>query len=119
MKYYVYSGGKKDAEGNYVGGVLEGTFTSEREAFFFAKDLQWKRKPDLVYKLREGEEVFTIVPVKYADGVYYHVSDKATQGFCYGVCKTMEEAVRHKAWCEKYHTLGGKWMDDYYKQFEA
>ena len=118
MKYYVYSGGVKDAKGYYLGGVLEGTFTSEREAFFFAKDLQWKRKPDFIYTLREGEEVFAIIPTGNAE-LPYHVVDKATKGFCYGVCRSMEEAVEHKAWCEKHHTLGGKWMDDYYKQYDT
>lgn len=115
--YHVYSGGSKDADGNYVGGTLEGTFTSEREAFFFEKDLQWKHKPDLVYMRREGDEVFMIVESNDPD-YPYHVVDKRTQSYLYGGGCTLEEAVASKEWCEKYHTLGGKWMDDYYKQFE-
>ena len=115
--YSIYVGGTYDVKNHLSsGGVLDATFTNEREAFFYKKKLQWEFKKG-VYMMCEGDERFMIVPVMYPDGIWYHIVDKRTQGFCYGVCRTMQEAIEAKAWDEKYHWEGGKWMDDYYKQY--
>ena len=103
MKYNVFIKGKKDEQGNYVGGELVGTFTNEKEAWFTEHEYSKDFKNYITYMVREGEEVFTII--KVADG-WYHVVDKATQSLCYGVAEKEDEAIKHKAWCEKYHTLG-------------
>lgn len=116
-KYSIYVGGTFDeSAGGYRGGTLDATFTNEREAFFHQKKLEWEFKKGLHMEC-EGDERFMIVPVKYPDGIWYNIVDKRTQGFCYGVCRTMQEAIEAKAWDERYHYEGGKWMDDYYKQW--
>lgn len=107
MKYYVYIKGQKDEQGNYFGGELVGTFTKERNAWLTKHEYFADFKNYITYMVREGEEVFTIM---FADGVY-HIVDKATKSHCYGVCPTHEEAIKHKEWCEKYHTLG--WYYDF------
>ena len=101
--YKVFIRGTKDENGNYIGGECVGTFQSERKAWevereYFSKPLS---ETGYVYKLREGDEVFTIV---HTDE-WYMITDKS-QKSCYGMCRTLEEATREKAWCEKFHTLG-------------
>lgn len=115
-KYHIFVGGSKDAKGNYVGGTLDATFTTEREAFYHEKKLQWERKPDLIYMLVEGDERFMIVQTDDPD-LPFHVVDKRTQGWCYGVCRTMQEAIEAKAWDEKYHYE--HWYKEYYDQSKA
>ena len=100
----------------YVGGVLDSEHKTERAAFYREKELQWSGKQDVSMEY-EGEERFDIVPIIIDCEPWYSVTDKRTHGYCYGLCRTMEEAVEAKAWDEKYHYEGGKWMDDYYKQY--
>ena len=105
--YSVFKGGRKDENGNYVGGELVLTTKSERKAFEKERDLNFKYPHDFgIYILRQGDEVFDIVE---AAG-WWHVTDKSTHMQCYGSCRTEQEAIEHKAWCEKYHTL--RWYFD-------
>ena len=102
MKYSVFAKGEIDVNGNYVGGELIGTFKSERKAWETESEYAFRHPKEFVYTLREGDDVFTIIRVTD----WFHVVDKETKGFCYGMCKTEEEAIKHKEWCEKYHFLG-------------
>ena len=104
-KYHVYCEGKLDA-----------TFSNEREAFFRMKDLQWQFKKGLNIII-EGDERFKIIEENYSDGLSYHIVDVRTGTQNYGVCASMADAIEHKKWCEKHHLEGGKYMDDYYKQY--
>lgn len=116
-KYHIFVGGSKDAKGNYVGGTLDATFTTEREAFYHEKKLQWERKPDLIYMLVEGDERFTIVPIMMDGEKWFNIVDKRTQTRCVGLCRSMQEAIEEKGWCEKYHYE--HWYKEYYEQFKA
>lgn len=107
MKYRVFINGQKDEQGNYVGGELVGTFTSEKQAWLAEREYFKNFKNFITYMVREGEEVFAIIK---AAG-WYHIVDKATQSHCYGMSPREEEAIKHKEWCEKYHTLG--WYYDF------
>lgn len=107
MKYRVFINGQKDEQGNYVGGELVGTFTSEKQAWLAEREYFKNFKNFITYMVREGEEVFAIIK---AAG-WYHIVDKATQSHCYGMSPIKEEAIKHKEWCEKYHTLG--WYYDF------
>ena len=107
MKYSIFTNGMDDGQGNYVGGELVGTFNNERKAWNARRDYQFSHPKEFVYMLREGEDVFTII---HAAG-WYHIVDKATQSHCYGMSPIEEEAIKHKEWCEKYHTLG--WYYDF------
>ena len=100
----------------YVGGVLDSEHETERAAFYREKELQWSGKQDVSMEY-EGEERFVIVPVMLNGRPHYYVMDRRTESQIYGVCETMEQAMEAKAWDEKYHYEGGKWMDEYYKQF--
>jgi len=102
MKYSVFIKGQKDEQGNYVGGELVGTFTSEKKAWLTEREYFKDFKNFPTYILREGEEVFTIIK---AAG-WFHIVDKATQSYCYGMSPREDDAIKHKEWCEKYHTLG-------------
>ena len=118
-KYSIYVGGEYDlATHTSSGGTLDATFDNERDAFFHEKKLQWEFKKG-IYMVREGDDRFMIVPIMYAGEKWYDIVDKATQTKGYGMARTMQEAEEYKAWCEKYHYEGGKWMDDYYKQWAA
>jgi hypothetical protein len=117
-KYHIYVGGTFDEKaGGYRGGTLDATFTNEREAFFHEKKLQWKFKKGIHMEV-EGDERFTIVPCNY-NGLTHLVVDKRTQTKVVSACTSLEDAIEAKAWDEKYHYEGGKWMDEYYKQFQA
>ena len=102
MTYRIFAKGRKDEQGNYVGGELVGEFHSEKEAWNTMRDYQFSHPKEFVYMLRDGEEVFTIIKV----AGLFHVVDKLTESLCYGVAEKEDEAIKHKAWCEKYHTLG-------------
>ena len=104
MTYKVFIKGTQDDKGNYIGGELVGTFRNEEEAWMKERECEFKYPHDLgIYMLRESkDDVFTIIK---ADG-YYHIVDKATKGYCYGISVNESEAIKHKEWCEKYHTLG-------------
>lgn len=116
-KYHIYVGGTYDQNTReHSGGTLDATFTTEREAFFHEKKLQWEFKKG-IYMLVEGDERFTIVPIMMDGEKWFDIVDKRTQTKCVGLCRSMQDAIEEKAWCEKYHTEGGKWMDDYYKQY--
>ena len=101
--YKVFIHGSKDVDGNYYGGECVGTFQSERKAWetkreYFRLPLT---KSGYVYMLREGDEVFTIIK---AAG-WFHITDLQRKN-CYGMSTSLEEAQKHKTWCEKFHTLG-------------
>lgn len=119
-KYHVYVGGEYDLTTHTPhGGTLDATFTTECEAFFHEKKLQWEHRPGITYMVREGEERFMVKPIMIGGEQWWDVVDKRTQSHCYALCRTMQEAIEAKAWDEKYHYEGGKWMDDYYKQYQA
>lgn len=115
-QYHVYVGTDYDpVTKEHTGGTLDATFTTEREAFYRVKKLEWEFKKG-VTMIVEGDERFMIVQVNDPD-LPYHIVDKRTQGYCYGVCRTREEAIQAKAWDEKYHYE--HWYEEYYKQYKA
>ena len=117
-KYHIYVGGTFDEKaGGYRGGTLDATFTNEREAFFHEKKLQWEFKKGIHMEV-EGDERFVIVPCNH-NGLTHLVVDKRTQTKVVSACTSLQDAIEAKAWDEKYHYEGGKWMDEYYKQFQA
>ena len=115
-KYHIYVGGMFDEHaGCYRNGNLDSTFDTEREAFYREKELLWKGESG-IYMEREGDEVFTIVPCS-GMGLNYLIVDRRTESRIYGACVTYDEALEHKAYCEKRHYE--HWYKDYYDQFKA
>lgn len=103
-QYGVYKGGHKDQYGNYVGGKLVLLTEDEHEAWIEVRRLNSEefKEDSFPYMMRTGDEVFEIIK----GPEMWHVVDKATRGWCYGLCQSYGDAVLHKAWCEKYHYLG-------------
>jgi len=116
-KYHIYVGGTYDVNTHTSsGGTLDATFDTEREAFYHEKKLQWEFKKG-IYMVCDGDERFMIEPVILDGEQHYSITDKRTQSNCYGLCRTMQEAIEAKEWCEKYHYE--HWYKEYYDQFKA
>jgi hypothetical protein len=102
MEYKVFACGSIAENKDYVGGKLVGNFKSERLAFEKVRELQFSMPNGFHYMTRNGDDVFEILHI----GFWYHIVDKATHNYCYGMCQSEEEAIKDKAWCEKFHYLG-------------